>query len=301
MDETAMRAEIGVIGGSGMYDLDLLDNAREVETSTPYGRPSDTIVFGELTGRPMAFIPRHGRGHRLAPAEIPAAANIYALKQAGVTEILSVSAVGSLRSELEPSHLVVPDQLVDLTRGASRNSFFGEGIVGHLPFAEPFCNRTRLALAQAARAHGAHVHDAGTYVCIAGPQFSTRAESELYRRWGMDIIGMTIAPEAKLAREAGICYAALSLVTDYDCWRSDHDAVTADVVAAVMRDNVANARAAVTSYPTIVPSGQPCSCRNSLAHAILSDRSSLPLAARDRVDLVAGGFLDEPSASLLNN
>jgi 5'-methylthioadenosine phosphorylase len=294
MSKTAASAEVGIIGGSGMYDLSFEDNAREIDVSTPYGRPSDTIVFGELMGRAVAFIPRHGRGHRLEPTEIPAAANMYALKQAGVTEIVSVSAVGSLREELAPGHSVVPDQLVDLSRSGSRASFFGAGIVVHLPFADPFCSRTRPLLVEAACGHGGQVHDGGTYVCIAGPQFSTRAESELYRRWGMDVIGMTVAAEAKLAREAGICYASLALVTDYDCWRTDHEAVTAEAVAAVMRANVATAQAAVRSYLRKAPRREHCSCHDALAHAILSCRSSLPLAVRDRVDLVAGRFLDPP-------
>lgn len=291
------RAEIGIIGGSGMYDLNLLHGARSVEFSTPFGRPSDELVFGELEGRPVVFLPRHGRGHRIAPTEIPTAANIYAFKQAGVTEIVSVSAVGSLREELAPGHLVVPDQLVDLTRGASRTSFFGGGVVAHLPFADPFCTRTRPVLAAAARAAGGRVHDDGTYVCIAGPAFSTRAESQLYRTWGMDVIGMTVAPEAKLAREAGICYSALSLVTDYDCWHPGHDAVTADAVAAVMRDNVVTAQSTVRGYVATAPRDEACSCADVLRHAILSDVSDLAPDIRDRIDLIAGRFLGSSAAT----
>lgn len=291
MSQKAVEAEVGIIGGSGLYKLAMLKDPREIELSTPYGKPSDVVVVGELGGRHVVFLSRHGRQHQLSPTEIPAAANIYALKFLGVTDILSVSAVGSLREALRPGDLVVPDQLVDLTRGNRRSSFFDNGFVAHLPFADPYCGRLRPILADAANlVTGTHVHPSGTYVCIEGPQFSTRAESELYRSWGMDIIGMTAVPEAKLAREAGICFAALALVTDYDCWRHDEETVTADMVATVMQKNIAAAQVAITTFVQTVPRGQTCACRDALAHAILSHSSSIPDDAKNRLDLLAGRY-----------
>ncbi|MDQ3761712.1 MAG: S-methyl-5'-thioadenosine phosphorylase [Actinomycetota bacterium] len=293
MSQKAVEAELGIIGGSGLYELAMLGDPREVELSTPYGNPSDVVVLGELNGRSVAFLPRHGRAHQLSPSEVPAAANIYALKYLGVTEIVSVSAVGSLRTELRPGDFVVPDQLVDLTRSRRLSSFFTNGAVAHLPFADPYCGRLRPLLIDVAhRVLGATVHDAGTYLCIEGPQFSTRAESELYRSWGMDIIGMTAVPEAKLAREAGICFAILALVTDYDCWRRDEQTVTADMVAAVMHGNVTAAQVAIGSFAQTAPRGQACACRDALAEAILSDSSSVPEEVRNRLNLLAGRYLN---------
>lgn len=291
MSSKSISAELGIIGGSGLYNFAGLENISEVELSTPYGRPSDPITVGELAGRRVAFVARHGRQHQFSPTEVPAAANIYALKHLGVTEIVSVSAVGSLREELRPGDLVLPDQLVDLTKGRRRSTFFGDGLVVHLPFADPYCPRMRSSLATTMSHNGSTPHDLGTYVCIEGPQFSTRAESELYRLWGMDIIGMTAAPEAKLAREAEICFAVLALVTDYDCWRPGDEAVTADMVATVMRRNVAAAQAVIRTYAQTAPRGQSCQCRSALAHAVLSDSSGLDDQVRDRVNLLAGRYL----------
>ncbi|KAA2252847.1 S-methyl-5'-thioadenosine phosphorylase [Solihabitans fulvus] len=272
MSRKPVEAEIGIIGGSGLYELSMLADARSVDVSTPFGPPSGPIVLGELAGRRVAFVSRHGAGHRLSPSEVPAAANIYALRQLGVAEAVAVSAVGSLRAELRPGDLVVQDQLVDLTRGIRRATFFEAGVVAHLPFADPYCARLRpLLVAAARRAQGATVHDSGTYVCIEGPQFSSRAESELYRSWGMDVIGMTAAPEAKLAREAGICLTGLALVTDYDCWRRDEEAVTASMVADTMRRNVVAAQAAIAEFLATAPPAQPCDCHDALDHALLSD------------------------------
>jgi 5'-methylthioadenosine phosphorylase len=276
--------ELGVIGGSGLYELAGLVNQQEVELPTPYGNPSDPVMVGELAGRRVAFLARHGRGHRISPSEVPAAANIYALKSLGVTEIVSVSAVGSLREELRPGDFVVPDQLVDRTSGIRRYSFFGNDVVAHVQFADPYCARLRGALLDVAGADtDTRVHAGGTYVCIEGPQFSTRAESTLYRSWGMDVIGMTASPEAKLAREAGICLANLALVTDYDCWREATEEVTADMVAAVMAKNVATAKAVIETFAQRVAPVPSCACRTALANAVLSDPASIPAEARERL------------------
>lgn len=285
--------DLGIIGGSGLYSFAALENVREIELTTPYGAPSDSITMGELSGRKVAFLARHGRGHRLSPSEVPAAANIFALKSLGVTEIISVSAVGSLREELRPGDLVLPDQLVDLTRGQRRSTFFGDGLVVHIPFADPFCKRLRSILSATvmAREEGAGTRGSGTYLCIEGPQFSTRAESELYRLWGMDVIGMTAAPEAKLAREAEMCFATLALVTDYDCWRPGDKAVTADMVATVMSRNVAAAQAIIGDFARSPSHGQPCSCRSALEQAVLSDASDVSDQIRSRVDPLVGRYL----------
>jgi 5'-methylthioadenosine phosphorylase len=288
----ATGAEIGIIGGSGLYDLEVLEGREEIRVATPYGDPSDSLVVGMVAGRRVAFVPRHGRGHGLAPAEIPVRANIYALKLLGVGRVVSVSAVGSLREDFAPGHLVVPDQLVDRTRGDRPSSFFGDGLVVHVPFAEPYCERLRRRLADAARRVGrTTVHDAGTYCCMEGPQFSTRAESELHRRLGMDLIGMTALPEAKLAREAELCYAALALVTDYDCWYPEHESVTADMVAEVMRRNTAAAQDSIVALVESLAEDRDCPCDSVLAHAILTDREAVPEAVRERTKLLVGKYL----------
>ncbi len=285
-------AEIGIIGGSGLYELEALEDREETRVPTPYGDPSDALVIGTIAGRRVAFVPRHGRGHRLAPEEIPVLANIYALKLLGVGRVVSVSAVGSLREDFAPGHLVVPDQVVDRTRGDRPSSFFGEGLVVHVPFADPYCERLRRSVVDAARQAGhTAVHDGGTYCCMEGPQFSTRAESELHRRWGMDLIGMTALPEAKLAREAELCYAALALVTDYDCWHPGHDSVTADMVAEVMRRNTTAAKSSIVALVESLPEDRDCSCESVLAHAILTDHKVVPQAVHDRTKLLIGKYL----------
>jgi len=282
-------AEIGIIGGSGLYDLEALEEREEVPVATPYGDPSDSLVIGLLAGRRVAFVPRHGRGHRLAPAEIPVRANIYALKLLGVQRVLSISAVGSLREDFVPGDLVVPDQIVDRTRRNRPSSFFGEGLVVHVPFADPYCVRFRQSLLETSRgASGATVHDGGTYCCMEGPQFSTRAESELHRNWGMDVIGMTALPEAKLAREAELCYAALALVTDYDCWYQEHDSVTAEMVAEVMRRNTTAAQSSIVALVRALPEHQDCPCQHALAHAILTDPDIVPQEVLQRTKLLVG-------------
>lgn len=282
------EAEIGVIGGSGLYDLASLRDVRETRVSTPFGDPSDNLVIGMLRGRRVAFLPRHGRAHRINPSEIPAQANIYALKSLGVREIISVSAVGSLREDLAPGDLVVPDQIVDRTHGNRPSTFFGTGLVVHVPFADPYCERLRPTLVSATRrATPATVHDGGTYCCMEGPQFSTRAESNLYRSWGMDLIGMTALPEARLAREAEICYVALALVTDYDCWRGDdYESVSADGVADVMADNGAAAQAAIVELVDSLDAEPVCPCQDALANSMITKPDGVPFAVRDQLRLL---------------
>ena len=291
MAKNSVEAEIGIIGGSGIYDFPGLEDTSEFKLSTPFGNPSDVVVVGDLNGSRVAFLARHGRHHQHSPSSVPAAANIYAMKYLGVRDLISVSAVGSLRDHLRPGELVVPDQLVDLTKGRS-STFFDRGLVVHLPFAEPFCPRLRRELLTAVGAvAGITSHDSGTYVCIEGPQFSTRAESELNRSLGMDIIGMTAAPEAKLAREAGMCLATIALVTDYDCWRQGEEPVTADMVAEVMRRNVAATRKAILNFAKAPRQERTCECQDALAHAIMSDSASISESDRDRLDLLAGNYL----------
>jgi len=235
------QAKIGVIGGSGLYDIEGMGEVEEVDIKTPFGKPSDTIVVGKLEGVRVAFLPRHGRGHRILPTEVPNRANIYALKSLGVERIIAINSVGSLKEKFKPGDLLIPDQLIDRTRNRV-NTFFGEGIVAHIPFGEPFCPVLSQVIYQAAKDAGATVHQGGTCVVIEGPAFSTRAESLLYRSWGADVIGMTALPEAKLAREAEICYAIIACITDYDCWHRRHEAVTAEIILNQLRQNIDTAK-----------------------------------------------------------
>jgi 5'-methylthioadenosine phosphorylase len=280
------RATIGVIGGSGLYAMPGLSDVEEVTLATPYGAPSDAYTIGTLVGRRVAFLPRHGRGHRILPSELPVQANIYGFKQLGVTHLLSVSAVGSMREELRPLDLVVPDQIFDRTVGRPR-TFFGDGLVVHVGFAEPFCPELRAALAEAAAGTSAIVHRGGVYLCIEGPQFSTRAESRIYRSWGVDIIGMTAIPEAKLAREAELCYATLALVTDYDVWHAEEESVSAELVVANLRQNVATAQEVIRRViPAIDGLPGACGCGEALAAAIMTAPELTPPATRERVRLL---------------
>lgn len=274
--ETSRVPAIAIIGGSGLYDVDGFIEEARVRPSTPYGRPSDDIVLGKLGRINAAFLPRHGRGHHIPPSAIPQRANIDALRRLGVRRVVSVSAVGSLREDFEPGHLVVPDQLVDRTTGTRRSTFFDGDLVAHAGFADPFCDelRTRL-LSSCSAVAGDTVHEQGTYCCIEGPRFSTRAESHLYRSWGLDIIGMTAVPEAQLAREAEMCYATLALVTDYDCWKLDHDAVDARSVAEVMARNVATAQNVLLSFAEDAGADDDCECHHAMREAILT-RDRLP-------------------------
>ena len=284
--------KIGVLGGSGLYEIEGFEGRQEVTLSTPYGDPSDAYVCGELEGTPMVFLPRHGRGHRYTPSEINYRANIWGMRAMGVTHIVSVSAVGSLREEIEPGHFVVVDQFVDRTRHRA-DTFFGDGCVAHVQFADPVCGTVRRALLTAAEEAGVTTHDGGTYVCMEGPQFSTRAESELYRSWGMDVIGMTNLTEAKLAREAGICYATVAMSTDYDCWHAGHDDVTIDAILEVMAKNVAAARRIVRSVVgplKAAAAAADSNCRNALQGAILTSPDAIDDATRLRLGPLLDGI-----------
>ena len=289
----SVRADVGIIGGSGLYDLEALKDVRQVRVTTPYGDPSDALVVGSLAGRTVAFLPRHGRTHRISPSQVPARANIYALKSIGVREVISVSAVGSLREDFAPGDLVTPDQIVDRTRGRRPATFFDGNLVVHVPFADPYCGRLRPLLTAAARRSTAvTVHESGTYCCMEGPQFSTRAESVLYRSWGLDVIGMTALPEAKLAREAELCYAGLALVTDYDCWRIDEgfEDVSAGAVAEVMKLNSAAAKATVVALLEALDTDAECACHGALANAIITPLDKVPPAVRESNRLLVGKY-----------
>ncbi len=277
-------ATIGLIGGSGFYNMPGLTDVEEVVVETPFGPPSDAILLGTLSGRQVAFLPRHGRGHRISPTDLPVQANIWALKSLGVERLLSVSAVGSMREEIAPSGLVVPDQLIDRTVVRPR-TFFGAGLVGHVAFADPYCPQLRGALVAAAHAADAPVHDGGTYIVIEGPQFSTRAESLLYRSWGVAVIGMTALPEARLAREAEMCYANLALVTDYDCWHSEEADVTADLVVRNLQRSVIRAQATVAGLinSLIAQNDAGCDCGRALDSALMTDPAAIPAALQERL------------------
>lgn len=268
------KAEIGIIGGSGLYAMEALKNVREVRIPTPFGSPSDRLVVGDWSGRRVVFLARHGRGHRLLPGEINYRANLYALKAIGVERILSVSAVGSMKEAIRPGDVVIPDQFIDRTRRA--HTFFGDGLVAHAGMADPVCPELQTLLAEAARAAGATVHNGGVYLCIEGPQFSTRGESHLYRQWGVDVIGMTNATEAKLAREAEICYTTLALATDYDCWHDGEESVSVDAVVAILRKNVELSKRILAAAVEKVPSIRTCPCKDALSGAIITDRAVIP-------------------------
>jgi len=285
-------AKIGIIGGSGLYQMPELEDVEEIQIDTPFGSPSDALIVGTLENERVAFLPRHGRGHLFTPTEVPFRANIYAMKLLGVERILSASAVGSLQEQYAPLDMVIPDQFFDRTRArAHESTFFGEGIVAHVTFAHPVCDQLGNVLEDACKVTDVKTHRRATYVCMEGPAFSTRAESEVYRSWGMGVIGMTNLQEAKLAREAEICYATLALVTDYDCWHPGHDAVTADSVIAYLNKNVRNAqlimKAAVSSL-----SGQErdCKCGSALKNAIFTAPHLWPEATRKKLDAIVGKY-----------
>jgi len=286
------QAEIGIIGGSGLYSMPGLTNAHEERVSTPFGNPSEAFVLGDLEGRKVAFLARHGHGHRLLPSELNFRANIYAMKKLGVERILSVSAVGSLKEEHKPTDFVVPDQFIDRTFHRE-STFFGDGIVGHVAFGDPVCATVAKAFIQACAQEGVVGKAGGTYVCMEGPQFSTRAESNLYRSWGADVIGMTNLQEAKLAREAEICYATVAMVTDYDCWHDGHDAVTVDQIVAVLHQNAANAAKVVKATVAAMPKERTCACASALKHAILTNPASIPHATREKLHLLIGKYLKD--------
>ena len=288
------QAEIGIIGGSGLYEMEGLSDVRSVRVETPFGDPSDEVILGALGGRRLAFLPRHGKGHRLLPSEINFRANIFALKKLGVERILSVSAVGSMKEEIAPGHIVIPDQFVDLTKRRV-STFFGSGVVGHAALGDPVCAETAGILSESGRAVGATVHPKGTYVCIEGPQFSTRAESNIYRGWGVDVIGMTNVTEAKLAREAEICYATIALATDYDCWHEEHDDVTVEAVLKIMKQNVETARRILAKAVSSLPAARGCSCGAALQNAVMTAPDLIPAQARRDLDPLIGKYLSAPS------
>lgn len=283
-----------VIGGSGLYQLEGMTDIQEIEVVTPFGSPSDAITVGDLEGIRVAFLPRHGRGHRISPTELPVRANIYALKSLGVQRIIASSACGSLREDYAPRDIVIPDQLYDRTRHRAPHTFFDEGIVAHIGFADPFCPELRRVLLEAAQAAGATVHDGGTMVVMEGPQFSTRAESAAYRQLGFDTIGMTALPEAKLAREAEICYASMNLVTDYDVWHSEHGEVTVEMVVSNMRANLETAKQIIRrALPAMEAMGDDasCGCPTALAGAIITDRTRIPTSKVEQLKLLIDKYV----------
>ena len=287
---TEQPIRVGVLGGTGLYEMEGLTNVRELQVTTPYGDPSDAITVGELDGVGIAFIPRHGRGHRLLPSEIPVRANIYALKELGVERLLSVSAVGSLKEEIEPLDLVVPDQLIDRTRSRP-NTFFGDGLVAHVPLGDPFCPQLSELLADAADDTEAKVHHGGTYLVMEGPAFSTRAESNLYRSWGAGVIGMTALPEAKLAREAEMCFAVLATATDYDAWHEVHDDVTVDVILANLAKNVAVSQRALRKLLPRIPAHRDCACESALATALVTAKELVPAETLSRLGPIVSRYM----------
>jgi len=283
---------IGIIGGSGLYQMSELEDIEEIEIKTPFGSPSDAFIVGTLENTRVAFLPRHGRGHRFTPSEVPFRANIYALKLLGVERILSASAVGSLQEQFAPLDMVIPDQFFDRTRARAREStFFGEGIVAHMAFAHPVCSELGDVLEDACKLTDVKTHRGGTYLCMEGPAFSTKAESEVYRSWGMSVIGMTNLQEAKLAREAEICYATLALVTDYDCWHSGHDAVTADSVIEYLNKNVRNAQLIIkAAVRQTAGKERGCKCASALKNAIFTAPHLWPAETRKKLDAIVGKY-----------
>ena len=283
------ETKIAVIGGTGLYEMEGVTPVDTFDIDTPFGTPSDSITVVDLDGKNVAFLPRHGRGHRYLPTEIPVKANIWALKKLGVERIVAFSAVGSLRDQIRPRDIVVPDQIIDRTR-SRENSFFGEGIAGHVPFADPFCPALRRVVAEIVASLPYPSHDEGTYVCMEGPLFSTRAESNLYRSWGGSIIGMTAIPEAKLAREAEICYSLITLVTDYDCWKQEEEDVTLDMVIENMRANTEAAKSILRKIVKRLPEDRTCGCAEAARYAIMTDRKLIPNPVKDKLDLFYGKY-----------
>lgn len=291
--ESAVDVVLGIIGGSGLYQMEGAQIVAEHSISTPFGHPSDSVVETRLGDRTVFFLPRHGSGHRLLPSEVPARANVCALKMLGVTHVLAVSACGIMREEIAPGDMVVPNQIFDRTRGQRPSTFFGEGVVGHLPFADPFCEEVRALLLQSAGETDATVHDGGTYICMEGPLFSTRAESEFYRKTvDAAVIGMTALPEAKLAREAELCYAMLAMGTDYDCWHEEEEDVTIEQVLAVMQANAATAHQIVRRLVEVLPAQSKCACLSAAAHAIVTDRDKIPAETIEKLRPIYGHYLD---------
>ncbi|MCX6587659.1 MAG: S-methyl-5'-thioadenosine phosphorylase [Acidobacteria bacterium] len=284
-----MRAQIGIIGGSGLYNMPGFTEKQEVRLETPFGDPSDAYIVGKLGGRDVAFLPRHGRGHRLTPSELNYRANIFGMKMLGVDHIISLSAVGSMKEEHHPTEFVIPDQFFDRTRGRI-STFFGEGIVAHISFGHPVCEELAQVVHGAAQRAGITAKLGGTYLCMEGPAFSTKAESNVYRSWGMDVIGMTNLQEAKLAREAEICYTTVAMVTDYDCWHEEHDHVTVEDIIKVLHQNADNAAKLVAEAVAAMPAEVSCKCHSALKNAIITDRSVWPEATTKKLELLVGKY-----------
>jgi len=284
------QAKIGVIGGTGLYEIEGLTDIKEAHIDTPFGDTSDHIIMGKLNGVGIAFLPRHGRGHRILANEVPARANIYALKSLGVEHIIAINSCGSFKEELRPGELLIPDQAIDLTKSRP-STFFGNGIAAHISMADPFCQVLSRILYDCAQEAGAKVHSGGTYICMEGPAFSTRAESLLYKSWNADVIGMTIFPEAKLAREAEICYASICCITDYDCWKAEH--VTADIVTAIMQKNIALSKQIIKMAVSRVPVKRECECAVALKTSILTNPAVLALDKKRRLDLLIGKYISK--------
>ena len=285
------ESAIGVIGGSGLYEMEGLENVRRVRLETPFGDPSDEFVTGILHGVSLAFLPRHGRGHRFLPSEVNYRANIYGMKKLGVDRIISVSAVGSLKESIEPGHIVVPDQFIDRTKGIRKDTFFGNGIVAHAGFADPVCHTLSDTIYSAALKAGATVHKGGTYICMEGPAFSTRAESLSYLAIGASVIGMTNLTEAKLAREAEICYGIIALSTDYDCWHEHHDDVTVEAIIKIIHQNVVMAKNIIRQAVSDLTTERSCSCASSMQHAIITDRTVIPSDVVEKLRPLVGKYL----------
>jgi 5'-methylthioadenosine phosphorylase len=285
-----MTPTIGIIGGSGLYSMPGFEAHQELRIDTPFGAPSDAYIVGQLAGKEVAFLSRHGRGHRISPSELNFRANIWGMKSLGVERIVSLSAVGSLKEEHKPLDFVLPDQFVDRTRGRV-STFFGEGLVVHISFAHPICGELAHTVHDAASGVGVTTKLGGTYLCMEGPAFSTLAESILYRSWGLDVIGMTNLQEAKLAREAELCYVTVAMVTDYDCWHPDHDAVTVNDIIANLTENAANAAKLVAATVRAMPDARACKCGSALAHALITDRKAIPEVTRRKLELLVGKYL----------
>jgi 5'-methylthioadenosine phosphorylase len=288
--ERDLNVEIGIIGGSGLYSMPGFENKEEVIVDTPYGAPSDAFIVGDLAGRRVAFLARHSRGHRITPTELNFRANIYAMKKLGVRFIVSLSAVGSLKEEHAPGEFVVADQFVDRTMGRI-STFFGDGLVAHVSMAHPVSDELRAIVYQACQKAGVTAKNGGTYLCMEGPAFSTLAESNLYRSWGMDVIGMTNLQEAKLAREAEIAYSTVAMVTDYDCWHPDHDAVTVADIIRVLHQNAENAAKVVQEAVALIPLGAEFKAHSALKHALITDPKTIPAATYDRLELLVGRYI----------
>jgi len=285
-----MSEILGIIGGSGLYEMEGMRNVRNVRVRTPFGDPSDALVLGEIGGRTLAFLPRHGKGHRIPPSQINFRANIYAMKKIGARWVLSLSAVGSMREGIRPGDIVVVDQFFDHTR-LRPGTFFSDGIVGHIPFADPVCPTLADTAYLSARKVVRRTHRGGTYLCMEGPAFSTRAESRIYRKWGVDVIGMTNMPEAKLAREAEICYATLALATDYDCWHESAKDVSIEAILAIIRKNVENAKRIIRGVAGNLPGKGECGCGEALRTAIITDPKKIRPATKTRLSLLIGKYL----------